>query len=254
MTFTLQNFDVFLLILVRITGFVFSAPFFSLPNVPQRVKAGFSLLFAVILFQVIPASIQYSTVIEFGGLIIKEVLVGLILGFFTNACYHILNFAGQLIDMEIGLSMVNQLDPVSNVQSTITANLYSYVVILILLVTNFHHYLITAFVDTYKVIPLGEAKINPNIYLLMLDFIKNYFIIGFRIILPIFSSMLIVNAILAILAKVAPQMNMFVIGLQLKIIVGLVILYLLVRFMPTVSSFIFDEMMRMMKLAIDAMS
>lgn len=254
MTFSLQSFDVFLLILVRITAFVFSAPFFSVPNVPQRVKASFSLMFSIILFQVIPAHIQYSTVIEFGGLVLKEVLVGLILGFFTNACYYILNFAGQLIDMEIGLSMVNQLDPVSRVQTTITANLYSYIIILMLLVTNLHHYLIAAIVDTYKVIPLGEANINPNFYLLMLDFIKNYFIIGFRIVLPIFSSTLIVNTILAILAKVAPQMNMFVIGLQLKIIVGLLVLYLLVRYMPTVSGFIFDEMMRMMKLAIDAMS
>ena len=254
MTFSLQSFDVFLLILVRITAFVFSAPFFSVPNVPQRVKASFSLMFSIILFQVIPAHIQYSTVIEFGGLVLKEVLVGLILGFFTNACYYILNFAGQLIDMEIGLSMVNQLDPVSRVQTTITANLYSYIIILMLLVTNLHHYLIAAIVDTYKVIPLGEANINPNFYLLMLDFIKNYFIIGFRIVLPIFSSTLIVNTILAILAKVAPQMNMFVIGLQLKIIVGLFVLYLLVRYMPTVSGFIFDEMMRMMKLAIDAMS
>lgn len=254
MTFSLQNFEVFLLILVRITAFVFSAPFFSIPNVPQRVKAGFSLMFSIILFQVIPASITYSTVIEFGGLLIKEVLVGLIIGFFTNACYYILNFTGQLIDMEIGLSMVNQLDPVSRVQTTITANLYSYIVMLILLVTNLHHYLIIALADTYKVIPLGEANINPNLYLLMLEFIKNYFIIGFRIVLPVFSSTLIVNTILGILAKVAPQMNMFVIGLQLKIIVGFFVLYLLVRFMPTVSGFIFDEMMRMMKMAIDAMS
>ncbi|MFV0342276.1 MAG: flagellar biosynthetic protein FliR [Anaerocolumna sp.] len=254
MTFTFEGFDVFLLILVRITGFVFAAPFFSVPNVPQRVKAGFSMLFALVLFQVVPATISYSTVIEFGGLIMKEVLVGVLLGFFTNACYYILNFAGQLVDMEIGFSMVNQLDPVSRVQTTITANLYSYIVILILLVTNFHHYLITAFVDTYKLIPLGEANINPNLYLIMLDYIKNFFIIGFRIVLPVFSSTLIVNTILAILAKVAPQMNMFVIGIQLKIIVGLVILYLLVRYMPTVSAFIFDEMMRMMKLVIEAIS
>jgi flagellar biosynthetic protein FliR len=82
---------------------------------------------------------------------------------------------------------------------------------------------------------------------------KNYFIIGFRIVLPIFAAMLIVNTILAILAKVAPQMNMFVIGFQLKIMTGLLILFLLTKFLPTVSGFIFNEMIDMMKAAIYAL-
>lgn len=254
MTFTLDSFDAFLLILVRISAFVFTAPFFSIPNVPRKVKAGFSLMFALVMFQIVPTNITYSTVIDFAGLLIREALVGIIIGFFSNAAFYILNFAGHMVDTEIGFSMVTQLDPVSRIQTTITSNLYTYVVLLILIVTNMHHYIITAIADTYKVIPLGEANINPNLYLLMLDFIKNYFIIGFRIVLPIFSSILIVNTILAVLAKVAPQMNMFVIGLQLKVLVGLFILYLLVRYMPTISNFIFDEMMRMMKLGIDTMS
>ena len=254
MTFTVSGIDVFFLILVRITAFVFSAPFFSLPNVPQRVKAGFSLFLAIIMFQIVPADIHYDTVIGFAGLIIQEFMVGVIIGFFANASYYILNFAGHLIDMEIGFSMVNELDPVSRIQSTITSNYYSYIVILMMLITNLHHYIISALVDTFKVIPLGNANINPNLYLLMLKFIGDYFVIGFRIVLPIFSGMLIVNTILAILAKIAPQMNMFVIGLQLKVLIGLFLLFLLVRFIPNVSQFIFDEMLGMMKSAIQTLS
>lgn len=250
MTFTIDGFDGFLLILVRISAFVFVAPFFSIPNVPQRVKAGFSLIFALILFQITPVAIQYDTVIGFAALMLKEALTGLIIGFFTNLSYYILNFSGQIMDMEIGFSMVNELDPVARVESTITSNLYSYSVILMLLVTDMHLYIIKAFADTFKVIPLGQAHLNPNIYLLMVDFIRDYFIIGFRIVLPVFAAMLIINTILAILAKVAPQMNMFVIGFQLKIITGLLILFLLVRFLPTVSGFIFNEMIDMMKSAV----
>lgn len=253
MTFTVEGFDGFLLILVRISAFVFVAPFFSVSNVPQRVKAGFSLLFALILFQVTPVNIEYSTVIEFAALLIKEALTGLIIGFFANVSYYILNFAGQIIDTEIGLSMVNELDPIAHIESTITSNLYSYSVMLMLIVTDMHLYIIKAFADTFKVIPLGQANMNPNIYLLMADFIKDYFIIGFRIVLPIFAAMLITNTILAILAKVAPQMNMFVIGFQLKIMTGLLILFLLVRFLPTVSGFIFNEMIEMMKAAVQVL-
>jgi flagellar biosynthetic protein FliR len=254
MTFTVHDFEVFLLILVRITAFVYAAPFFSLRDIPQKVKVGFSLFFTLILFQIIPGQIQYDGVVGFATLIISELMVGLIVGFFANISYYILTFAGSIMDMEIGFSMVNQFDPVSNIQTTITSNFYMYLVMLIMLVTNMHYYLIQAIVDTFKMVPLGTAKISPDLYLLMLKFIKDYFIIGFRIVLPIFAGMLIVNSILAILAKIAPQLNMFVIGMQLKILIGLFILFLMVGFIPTVSGFIFDEMISMIKSAIGAIS
>ncbi len=254
MTFTLHDFEVFLLILVRITAFIYVAPFFSLRNVPQKVKVGFSLFFTLLLFQSVPGQFQYNGVIDYAALVISELMVGLIIGFFTNISYYILSFAGNVIDMEIGFSMVNQFDPLSNIQTTITSNYYTYVVMLMMLVTNLHHYIILAVVDTFKVIPLGGAVFSPNLYLLMINFIKEYFIIGFRIVLPVFAAMLIVNSILAILAKIAPQMNMFVIGLQLKVLVGLVILFLLAGFTSTVSGFIFEEMITMMKSAIEALS
>lgn len=254
MTFTLQGFEVFLLILVRITAFIYVAPFFSLRNVPQKVKVGFSLFFSLILFQIVPGQIQYDSVFQFAALIISELMVGLIIGLFTNICYYILNFAGSMMDMDIGFSMVNQLDPATNIQSTITTNYYSYIVMLMLLVTRLYQYLVRAVADTFKLIPLGTATFRPDLYLIMVKFIKEYFIIGFRIVLPVFAGILIVNSMLAILVKIAPQMNMFVIGIQLKILVGLFILFLLVGFTPTVSEFIFDEMIGMMKIAIGAFS
>lgn len=254
MTFTLQGFEVFLLILVRITAFIYVAPFFSLRNVPQKVKVGFSLFFSLILFQIVPGQIQYDSVFQFAALIISELMVGLIIGLFTNICYYILNFAGSMMDMDIGFSMVNQLDPATNIQSTITTNYYSYIVMLMLLVTRLYQYLVRAVADTFKLIPLGTATFRPDLYLIMVKFIKEYFIIGFRIVLPVFAGILIVNSMLAILVKIAPQMNMFVIGIQLKILVGLFILFLLVGFIPTVSEFIFDEMIGMMKIAIGALS
>jgi flagellar biosynthetic protein FliR len=253
MTFPIENIEIFLLVLVRITAFVYVAPFFSLKDVPQKVKVGFSLFFALILYQTMPeATIEYESVIGYASIVVTEAIVGVVIGFFANISYYILAFAGGLMDMEIGFSMVNELDPVSNIQTTITANFYSYLVMLMMLATNLHHYLIIAMADTFKVIPVGGANLRPSMYLLMLQFIREYFIIGFRILLPIFAAMLLLNSILAILAKVAPQMNMFVIGMQLKVLVGLIILFLLTGFIPVVSSFIFDEMMYMMKSAIEA--
>lgn len=254
MTFTIENFEFFLLILVRITGFIYTAPFFSLKNVPVNVKAGFSIFLALILFYAIPNNTpEYAGVIGFSILLVKEALVGIIMGFFTNIAYYIVSFAGQIIDMEVGFSMVNQLDPISMIQTTITANLYGYLILLMMMITNLHHYFLKAVADSFQVIEVGKAVFNPGMYQLMVQFITQYFIIGFRIVLPVFAAILVVNTILAILAKVAPQMNMFVIGIQFKLVIGLLVLAMIIELIPSVADHIFREMITLLKAAIGLM-
>lgn len=255
MTFTLQNFELFLLILVRITGFIYTAPFFSLRNVPVRVKTGLSIFIAVILYYTVPLTMQeYAGVIGFAILVVTEAIAGAVMGLFANISYHILAFSGQIIDMEIGFSMVNEMDPTTNIQTTITANFYGYLIMLIMIITDLHHFVLRALVDSFQVIGIGKAILRPNMYELMLDFLIDYFIIAFRIVLPVFAAILLVNTILAILAKVAPQMNMFVIGMQMKIFVGLAVLILIIGLIPSVADAIFNDMMKMLKGAVQWMT
>lgn len=252
MTITVQYFEFFLFILVRVTAFFYTAPFFSLKNIPVRVKTGLSIFLSFILLYTIPFHIpEYNGVIDFAILIVREAIAGAMMGFFANIAYQILAFAGHMIDMEIGFSMVNELDPVSMIQTTITSNLYGYLVLLIMIITDLHHFFLRAVIDSFQEVSVGEAVINPNSYQLMVMFITNYFIIGFRIVLPIFAAILMVNAILAILAKISPQMNMFVIGMQVKIFVGLFVLMMVIELVPSVADFIFNEMTTMLKAAIE---
>ncbi len=243
MTYSIENFEAFLLILVRITGFLVTAPFFSLRNVPFQVKAGLAIFLAAILFYTVPsATPEYVGVLDYSMFVVKEALLGAIMGFFSNIAYHIIAFVGEIIDMEIGFSMINELDPATNIQTTITANVYGYLILLMMIITDMHHYFLRAIIDSFQVIGLGQMSLNPATYHLMAKFLADYFIIGFQIVLPVYAAILVVNTILAILAKIAPQMNMFVIGLQIKIFVGLIVLVLIVELIPTVANFIFDEM------------
>lgn len=252
MTFTIEDFEAFLLILVRISGFIFTAPFFSLRNVPNRVKAGLAIFMAAILFYSVSYTTpEYNSVIDFAVLIVGEALAGAIMGFFANIAYQIITFAGQIIDMEIGFSMINEIDPATSIQTTITANFYGYAILLMMMITNLHHFFIKAIIDSFQVVGLGKVSINPGTYQLMARFITDYFIIGFRIVLPVFASILVVNTILAILAKIAPQMNMFVIGMQLKIFVGLFVLILVIEMIPSIADFIFNEMVTMLKSSLE---
>ena len=88
----------------------------------------------------------------------------------------------------------------------------------------------------------------------MQSFLVDFFVIGFRIVLPVFAAMLIVNVVLGVLARIAPQMNMFVVGMQLKIFVGLVILYIIVSTLPMVSDFIAVEMKKYINIIMKALA
>lgn len=252
MSITVEQIEFYLVILVRITAFFYTAPFFSIRNVPQRVKVGFSLFVSLILFLMLPYEpLEYTGVIGYAILIIKEGLAGAIMGLFCNIAYFILDFVGQRIDMDMGFSMMSEFNPMSNTQVTVTGNLYSYAVMLILMITNMHHYILTAIYESFVVIPVGKVVINPAIYEVFTQFMLDYFLIGFRIVMPIFATMLLTNTILGILAKISPQMNMFVIGLQLKVFVGIAILYIMIRLLPGVANMIFEEMMDMVRFSVN---
>ncbi len=251
MTFTVENLEFLLAIAMRIAGFVFIAPFFSHSSMPQRVKLLLSMSVALIASFVIPQEdpLQYNGVIGYAGIIISEAIAGMILGLFTNLAMFILSFAGQIADMEIGLSMVTQFDTTNNMQVTITSNILTYAIMLTMVATNLHLYILRAIIDSFVLIPVGQARFSPLFYQGYLKYLFDFMVLAFRIILPVFAALLVVNAILAVLAKAAPQLNMFVIGFQLKIFVGLAVLTLMMLFLPSISDMIFEKMMELMKMA-----
>ena len=117
-----------------------------------------------------------------------------------------------------------------------------------------HRYLVAAIVETYNVIPIGGINPGATIYTTVVQFMADYFVIGFRIALPVFAAILLLNCILAILARIAPQMNMFVVGMQLKIFVGIFVLFFTIGMLPAVSTFILNEIETIMSALVRGMS
>jgi flagellar biosynthetic protein FliR len=253
--FTQGNLEQLLLIFVRISAFIFVAPFFSITSVPKRMRAGLAFFITLILFTVLPkGTLAYSTVIDYAILVIREIIVGLLIGLSANICYSILAFSGKIIDMDIGFAMVSVLDPISKEQTSITGTFYNYVFLFTLVCSDMPHYLLRAIVDAYQLIPLGKVQFNmDSLYNSFLTYMADYLIIGFRIVLPIFAVILVTNIILGILAKVAPQMNMFVIGMQLKIFMGLFTIFITIGLFNNVSNYIFTEMKKMIVSMIQGM-
>ena len=254
--FTFEDLEFFLLVFARITAFVFVAPFFSMSNTPRRVRAGFSLLLSILLAQVLTDHNvpSYSTVLGYSILVLKETMTGLIIGLGANICMSIVNFAGKVADMEVGLSMVQLFDPMTKEGTGFMGSFYQYILVLIMLITNMHHYFLRAIVETFSLIPIGGARFSSEkIMTVMIQFMTDFITISFRICLPIVAAMLLLNAILGVLAKTAPQVNMFSVGIQIKIIVGLGILFLTIGTIPSASEFIFKEMKIMVTAMVESM-
>ena len=126
-SFSYADLEYFLLVLVRISCFVYVAPFFSMSNVPRRVKIGFSLFFAYLIYHAVDHNeVVYNSLLGFAVIVMKEALTGFVIGWGAQICTTVTSFAGSIADMEIGLSMVSLIDPTTREQATFTGVLYQY--------------------------------------------------------------------------------------------------------------------------------
>ena len=256
LSFPLSELEYFLLILMRIASFVIVAPFFSTKGVPNQVKVAFSIFVAYIMYQFGPEHNypQYSTFIAYCVVVLKEVAVGLLIGLSAQLCTSVVLFAGRVIDMEVGLSMASVLDPTTNEQTTISGVILQYGTMLILYTTGLHRYLLKALMETFVLIPINGIHMDTDRLLSnLLSFMSNYIVIGFRICLPVFASITLMNIVLGLLAKLAPQLNMFSVGIQLKLLTGLSVLLITMSMMPDISNFISVQIQQMITATVEGL-
>ena len=235
-SFSIYDLEYFLLIFVRVSCFVYIAPYFGMNDTPARIRIGISFFTSILLYETLtPAdAVVFDTVMEYAVIVMKEAIAGLLIGFGANICMAIVNFAGSIADMETGLSMATLMDPATRESTSITGALYQYSFMLMLIASGF------------TLIPINGVTFHADSLLnSMIEFMNDYILIGFRIVLPIFCVTLLLNAILGVLAKVSPQMNMFAVGIQLKVLAGLSALFLTAGMLPGAADFVYQEMKKM---------
>lgn len=248
-SFSMDELEYFMLIFCRVSCLIYVVPFFSMNNTPRRVRIGLSFVVTLLLYYSIPENpiLEYDTVLGYGILVLKEAITGLLMGLACNMCTTVVGFAGRIIDMETGLSMASLMDPTTRENMSITGMIYNYAITLILIVTGIYEYILKALAESFTLIPVAGAVFRSDRLMdAMLQFMADYILIAFRICLPMFAVMILLNALLGILAKVAPQMNMFSVGMQLKVLVGLTMLLITTGMIPGISDLIYKEIKIMM--------
>lgn len=150
--------------------------------------------------------------------------------------------------------MANVFDPTTNEQASITGALLQYGVMMILYTTGLHRYLLKALMETFALIPISGVQINTDRLLeSLITFLGDYIVIGFRICLPVFASITLMNIVLGLLAKLAPQMNMFSVGIQLKLLAGLCVIMVTVTMLPDICNFITTQMQQLIVSMVEGM-
>ncbi len=255
-SFPIEELEYFLLIMTRVTSFIFIAPFFSMQNTPRRLKIGLGFFVSILLYYMTEPHVYpvFDTVWDMATVILKEAAAGLLIGLGANLCSSIVLFAGRVIDMEMGFAMANQMDPTTRENATLTGVYYQNMVMLLMIITGMYQYFVSALAETFILIPVGQVNFNfDHLLSTFIQFMGDYMIIGMKICLPVFCTIMLLNAILGILAKVAPQMNMFAVGIQLKVFTGLSILFLTVALLPDAANMIFTQMKRMVVSFVEGM-
>ena len=244
MSFTISTLtlEAFLLVLVRVACFTSIAPIFGHNSLNARMKISIAFFVSLILYQVVDVSLpEYTNVLGYTTLVLEEALVGLLLGFVAGLSMKALAIAGEFIDREIGFSMATTFDP-NQGMVTITGELYDKIVCLVIMISNLHYYILSAAAQSFELVPVGRIVLSPDvIYTSLIQFI------GFRIAMPVFLGATMLNVILGVLAKSSPQMNMFAIGMQLKVFVGLFLLAVCIMFVPNIANYIMERMRDMIQ-------
>ncbi|MEF3328513.1 flagellar biosynthetic protein FliR [Oceanobacillus oncorhynchi] len=238
----------FMLIFVRIMAFFVIMPLFSYRSVPVQFKIGISFFLTLILISTVDISnVALNDLYLF--LLFKEALIGICIGLIAFILVSAIQVAGGFVDFQMGFAIANVIDPQTGAQSPLTGQYFYIIALLFLLSVDGHHMILNGMMNSFTYIPLDQFIPfgEESIVELVLTTFNTMFLIAFQIAVPIVGCLFLVDVALGIVARTVPQMNVFVVGLPLKILVSFVaILVFLALYIGLLQS-VFEAMFRVME-------
>lgn len=240
------DFNLLLFIFLRMSGCVLFNPILGRKNIPTVFKVGLSLVLAVFSYQMAPAQqLEIPSFLVFAVEGMKELLVGFIIGFVIQLFMSVILISGENMDMQIGVSMSKVYDPQSNVSMPLTASMINAMFILIFFVTNSHLTLVRVFTKLCAVVPYGSLTLRPEMYRELVSMFSLVLIYAVKMSLPILAAELITEIAVGLVMRAVPQIDVFVINIQLKLIIGFVVIMVMVpalaSFLERLISLMFDQ-------------
>lgn len=227
------------LLLVRPGMLVVGTPFLGNVYAPPTIRVGLTVMLALVLapFVHLPGALTGGSL---GLVVLREVAIGLALALAIRAVIFGAEFAGHFCGYQLGLSMGAMIDPASGVRNDLLATLYASLATVICFMTNAHHLLLRALMDSYTALPVGLGGVGGSLVASVSRLLGLVFLMGVRLALPVIVVLLLVELALGLVARVAPSLNVLIAGAPVRVIVGLLVISatlaalpaLITRYMP----------------------
>jgi flagellar biosynthesis protein FliR len=213
-----------MLVFLRLGAFLFVLPFFSMVNFPVIMRVALSALGALLIAPLLPPfPLNKMDFLSLFGVMIEEISIGLLLGFFANTIFYAVELAGNFISSEMGLNMAAIFDPMSQQSSQIAGTVLLFLATVIMLSLNLHHGMLLAFEQTYTVLPIGGAHLSTAVFETIVAQTSHIFMIALQISAPVIAVSFVITLVFSVLSRATPEMNVFSEMFGFRIVAGLVV-------------------------------
>lgn len=228
MSVSVSGLLIYLLVFVRLAACLFFNPIFNRSTWPSMARMAFILLLTLLVApHAYHVDFGNTNLPEMVGYIVIEVLIGLFLGFIVQIFSLFISYTGEILDNQMGLAMAKTFDPATDIQSGVVGGILNMLFVLFILASNAHLVMIEAFVRTFQLLPVGSFVDLNAICIFVFSTFISVFNLVIRLVLPFVACELLLEISLGILMKMIPQIHVFVINIQMKILLGLIMLILL---------------------------
>lgn len=246
----LNNIPLLLLVFARISAFFVSAPFFSYRNIPIMNKIIISAALAFFASFTIELSSELVIDGTYFLLILKEVMIGVGIGLIAMLIFYAVQVAGGFIDFQMGFAIANVVDPQTGAQTPLLGQFFYVFALLFLLSVDGHLILLDGIFNSYLIVPVDQLFLpfsdGMTAKYVAESFMK-MFIIAFQMAIPVVGSLFLVDIALGFIARTVPQVNVFVVGLPLKIFVSFLVLLVSFSVLFSIVNYLFNEMFTVMR-------
>jgi flagellar biosynthetic protein FliR len=217
--------DVFLLILLRMGGFVAATPLFSNRSLPNILKIFLTVILSLSVYFYAFSTVQTPEIepLTYLTFILRETLLGLVMGFITQIVFTSVQIAGQFVDFQIGFSMSATYNPMSGTSQALMGRLYSVTALALVFATDAHHLVIRAMFKSFERIPLGMVVTERISVPWMTGLVSTFFSIALQIAVPVLLVMIMTDLVLGLVSRTVPSLNVLMLGMPLKIMVGMIL-------------------------------
>ena len=241
-----EIFPIFLLIFIRLIGITLTSPIFSSSLIPPQVIVGLMFFMAIIIYPF--ASVNLKIVVpkdlgQYALMLVNELFIGFSIGLFLTIIFTTFQLSGELFSYQMGLGISEVLDPLSEIEVPIVSQVFQIFGMLIFIAINGMEYEILVLRKSFEIVSYVDftTKINDMLPQVIILF-RDLFLISLQIAIPIIVTLLILNITLGIISKFAPQVNIFMVGINIQVIVGFILILLYIPFFSDFAKNLFDNL------------